>query len=371
MVINGNVDGFRVLENHVHHCDNIGIDAIGFEGTAPNGSTDQARNGVIAGNHVHHISSTGNPAYTDTSAGGIYVDGGTGIIIERNHVHHCDIGIEVASEHQNTATSHIDVRSNIIRENLMAGLFIGGYNNSTTGDAENCKITHNTFYNNDTDPDGDEYGQIYLQYRVKNCTFSNNILYHSITKGLPDDAFNTFIIHWNTTGTGNVFDHNLFYGTDTPVWVLNDVWLEGWNAYNNHALSGASEAWGDPGFTNAAGLDFTPTTKDTGDDGAGHTSERDFNGKARKQGLKTDRGAIEVGAMLHALPSLQINQVGATVILGWNAPLGYYMDLEHSDDLKIWHVIPGEDSVVSAPLTRQRLVGIDDAPHVFYRVRMH
>lgn len=61
MVLNGNVSNFVVLENHVHDCDNIGIDIIGFEGTAPPGAIDQARDGVVVGNRVHDCSSAGNP----------------------------------------------------------------------------------------------------------------------------------------------------------------------------------------------------------------------------------------------------------------------------------------------------------------------
>ncbi|WP_342752980.1 right-handed parallel beta-helix repeat-containing protein [Shouchella clausii] len=77
MAVNGNVDGFRIARNIVHDNNNIGIDIIGFEGTAPNPPQDQARNGVIEENHVYNNSTYGNPAYGDDySAGGIYVDGG-------------------------------------------------------------------------------------------------------------------------------------------------------------------------------------------------------------------------------------------------------------------------------------------------------
>ncbi len=368
MVINGNVDGFRVLDNHVHDCDNIGIDAIGFEGIAPSGAVDQARNGVIAGNHVHAISSAGNPAYGgDTSADGIYVDGGKDIIIERNHVHHCDIGIEVASEHKNKVTSNITVRSNIMRENLLAGLFIGGYNKDSTGDADGCKVTFNTFYNNDTLTSGDEYGQIHLQFRVTNCTFSNNILYHTISKG----GNNLFIVHWNTTGGGNVFNSNQFYGTASPVWVLNDDWTEGWSDYENHAWSGAQEAWGDPGFLNAASLDFTPSLVDTGDGSAASATERDYNGMARSHGSAPDRGAIEVAAAPYGLPSMQIQKIGPGGLLNWTAPIDYYMDLERSDDLQNWYATPGEDSILSAGTVHQKTEDLAAQPRQFYRVRIH
>ncbi len=97
LVVNGNVDGFLIRGNFLSACDNIGIDAIGLEGTAP--SDDRARNGVIRENDVFDCSTDGNPFYRgDLSAGGIYVDGGEDILIEANVVSLCDIGIEVASE---------------------------------------------------------------------------------------------------------------------------------------------------------------------------------------------------------------------------------------------------------------------------------
>lgn len=43
MALNGNVQSWRVTNNRVHDNDNIGIDAIGFEGTAPLPAYDQAR----------------------------------------------------------------------------------------------------------------------------------------------------------------------------------------------------------------------------------------------------------------------------------------------------------------------------------------
>ncbi|MFX9181031.1 hypothetical protein ABTN76_19975, partial [Acinetobacter baumannii] len=89
-----------VSNNIIHDNNNIGLDAIGFEGTAPSASYDQARNGQIVGNVVYDITSYYNSAYgKQYAADGIYVDGGTQIIIERNIVHHADLNMEFASEH--------------------------------------------------------------------------------------------------------------------------------------------------------------------------------------------------------------------------------------------------------------------------------
>jgi len=93
LVLNGNIDGFTVARNIVHDNDNIGIDFIGFEGTGPAGQ-DQARNGICVDNVVYNISSATNPTYGgERSADGLYVDGGRDIVIERNKVDNCDIGV--------------------------------------------------------------------------------------------------------------------------------------------------------------------------------------------------------------------------------------------------------------------------------------
>ena len=63
LVVNGNVTNFRITHNVVHDNNNIGIDVIGFERTAPDPAVDQARDGVVSGNLVYNITSRGNPAY--------------------------------------------------------------------------------------------------------------------------------------------------------------------------------------------------------------------------------------------------------------------------------------------------------------------
>lgn len=68
VVLNGNVENFKILNNLIHDNNNIGIDCIGFAGTAP--WNDQARSGLVSGNGVYKISSRGNSAYDDACAGG-------------------------------------------------------------------------------------------------------------------------------------------------------------------------------------------------------------------------------------------------------------------------------------------------------------
>jgi hypothetical protein len=58
LVVNGNVTNFRITHNVVHDNNNIGIDVIGFERTAPDPSVDQARDGIVSNNLVYNITLT-------------------------------------------------------------------------------------------------------------------------------------------------------------------------------------------------------------------------------------------------------------------------------------------------------------------------
>ena len=151
LALNGNVSNFDISENYIHNCDNIGIDAIGFEKDSDN-DLDRARNGKIRKNVVESISSDPavNVTYDSKCAGGIYVDGGKNISIYDNFVSNCDIGIEIASEHKDTVTSGIKVTNNtLVNNNGWAGISFGGYDAEDTGCAKNCTFTNNTVYNTD------------------------------------------------------------------------------------------------------------------------------------------------------------------------------------------------------------------------------
>ncbi len=141
--LDGNVDTFTVTNNLIHDNNNIGIDAIGFEGVSPNPSYDQARNGTITLNTAYNISSNGNPSYPKNCwcSDGIYVDGGTNIVVERNLIHNVDLGIEMASEHSGRTVSYITARNNLIYFGNSAGVSIGGYS-SAVGGSDHITMQH-------------------------------------------------------------------------------------------------------------------------------------------------------------------------------------------------------------------------------------
>ena len=175
LVVNGNIDGFIIRGNIVWNNDNIGIDIIGFEGTAgDNPEVDCARNGKVYDNIVYGSDTTGNEAYWsanhnvqgevwtgrgegpfkgkyDRCCGGIYVDGGWHIEIYHNFVFDNDLGIEVATEHKPPlVTKDVHVHDNIIASSTgWAGLIFGGYN-SILGYTEDCRFENNILYDNAT-----------------------------------------------------------------------------------------------------------------------------------------------------------------------------------------------------------------------------
>jgi len=250
LVLNGNVELFTVSANVVHDNDNIGIDLIGYEGTAPDPAVDRARDGTVIGNTVYNISSYGNPAYgTERSADGVYVDGGTRILIERNNIHDTNIGIELASEHGDTDTSYITVRNNFVYSNTQIGIAIGGYD-KRRGSTQNCVIVNNTLYNNFTQRDWG--AELYVQFDTRNNIIKNNIFF-------ANDA-RRFIESWSTVMTANVVDRNMYYalgsGT-TGTWIWKNVAYTTFAAYQAGSGNDATGLVGlDPLLVNPAGGDL-------------------------------------------------------------------------------------------------------------------
>jgi len=241
VVVNGNVEEFVISNNVVHDNDNIGIDAIGFEGECMGCSDalDRARDGLITGNTVYNIDSIGNPAYHGgRSADGIYVDGGTRIVIERNIVHDTNIGIELASEHAGKSTSEVTVRNNFVYRSHVIGIAIGGYDNRR-GSTEDCNIVHNTLFDNDTDQSSG--GEMLLQYDIRNNVIENNIFYAN--------AQNQFLANEFSLTSGNTIDHNIYFssgGAAASNWVWTTTQYTGFAAWKAGSGNDANSSFVDP-----------------------------------------------------------------------------------------------------------------------------
>ena len=288
LTLNGNITGFSVDHNIIHDDNNIGIDLIGGEADAfgkPSGTQNLPviRNGVCSDNTVYNIHANYGGGY----AGAIYVDGGSAITVERNHVYASDLGIEIGCENKGYIATGVIVRDNIIDNNTQAGLVFGGYSKKV-GKVENCTFTNNTLYHNDTTSQGN--GEIWIQYADKN-TIENNIIY-STTQDLLIDAQYT---------TDNTSNYNLFYCTDGPASATN-VWggkhYANFAAYQKGSAQDFNSVFADPKLANAANEDFHLTIGspaiNTGDPAfVPATGETDFYGDKRLQGNRVDIGADE------------------------------------------------------------------------------
>jgi len=252
LVVNGNVTNFRITHNIVHDNNNIGIDVIGFERTAPNPAVDQARDGVVSENLVYNITSRGNPAYGNVQdSDGIYVDGGTRVLIERNVMHDVDFGIELASEHKGRATSYITARNNLIYHANTAGVSIGGYD-PARGRTEHCTVINNTLYDNDTGGTGS--GEFQMQYNMADDVFKNNIVYAGARCLI---SVNKSPIPANTHPVD--VDYNLYYcasGSKASEWKEYPATVKGFEKYVQSTGDDRHSHFADPRFVDPARKDF-------------------------------------------------------------------------------------------------------------------
>lgn len=253
LVVNGNVTNFRITHNEVHDNNNIGIDVIGFEHTAPDPAVDQARDGVVSDNLVYNITSRGNPAYgEDQSSDGIYVDGGTRVVIERNVMHHVDFGIELASEHRGRTTSYITARHNLIYACNTAGVSIGGYG-AERGGTDHCTVVNNTLYGNDTSNTGS--GEFQMQYNMTNNVFEHNIVYAGPRCLMT--ASKSGRVEANTPTV--MINDNVYYcdsGAAASLWEWFPASYTGFDKWVQAAGNDGHSRFADPRFVDPAKSDF-------------------------------------------------------------------------------------------------------------------
>lgn len=249
IALNGDVTHFVISRNVIHDCNNIGIDVIGFEGTAPTAQLDRARDGLISLNTVYNISSYGNPAYgKQYAADGIYVDGGTNVHILSNRVFQDDYGIELASEHANGSTTNVLVKDNLIYNNRAAGFSMGGYDEKR-GYTADCLIEHNTLYEDDSLDQG--MGQIFFAFDTRFLTVTRNIFDGGSNGNLLTNPF--------SQNRGNRVEDNVWFttaGMDKAVVEWKNQTLQGFQKYQEATGNDALSWFVQPLFINPGKGDF-------------------------------------------------------------------------------------------------------------------
>lgn len=283
LTLNGNVKGFTVRDNLVHHVNNIGIDLIGGETDINPKAKLVARQGVVQGNVVHHARSNYGGGY----AGGIYVDGGKNILLEGNTSYQNDLGIEIGAENKGIVTRKITVRNNLVYDNDKAGIVFGGYA-AKRGRVRDSSFIHNTVAGNDTLDEG--LGQLWIQFA------SNNVVANNVFVA----AANGVLLYSERGNFDNALDYNLWFAADGPddvEFTWNGQSYSSFAEYRNQTGQDQHAQFGDPQFVDAAQGDFHLTAISAAINVAGGPAAwlaaADFDGVARPQGGGTEAGAFE------------------------------------------------------------------------------
>lgn len=265
MELDGNINGFIIANNLVHNNSNIGIAALGGEGTASgysqyNGSpNDQSRNGKIYGNTIYENPSNGtgtNPPVASASnpygskcycADGIYLDGSASNIVERNTVYLVDLGIEVTGEGAAQNTTNNIVRDNLFFYNTAVGISIGGQ--GTSGGSSNSTIINNTTWDNGNNANG-AMGEFATGTDVTGTNIvENNIFYASSVSGTLVDAVTTSTVTLN---------YNLYYApSSSENWIWGSNTYTTFSTYQSGAKQDANSQYANPDFVN---INATPPT---------------------------------------------------------------------------------------------------------------
>ena len=297
--LDGNVDSFIVSNNIVHDNKNIGIDMAGNYVASSNPAMDQARNGHCFQNTCY------NNVSNYATSGGIYVDGGKDIIIERNTSYGNGWGIEIGSE-ENGSTSNIIVRDNVIYNNKEAGLAIGGYTSTTTGQVLNSSVLNNTFLADDYSNSG--VGEIYMT-KMSNCKIQNNIFY--------TNAQNILISRDNISPfSNNSINYNCWYSPNNNSNSISVSWgASSYSSFSNYVSATGMDAnsiYADPLLlsTNITSPDFhlDVSTSPSPCIDIGNplfiqgNNETDYYGIARVLGMQVDIGANE------AIPCIAVHE---------------------------------------------------------------
>lgn len=274
LAVNGNVENFVVENNSVYNNTNIGIVIAGhYAWTGAPANVNYARNGTVRNNLTY-----GCVSQVAISAG-IYIDGASDIVVEKNKSYDNGVGFSVGCENANATVTGILLRNNWSYKNREVGLQFGAIGAGSV--VSNCLVSNNSFYANYTigcfgaeiamsDNDNNEIVQNILVPRTDSC----------VAIGI-----------WGYTATNLALDYNLF-------------WRDNGNSANMYANVNPDPhaVIGKPKFiktnTTLASTDLHvkkgSKAINTGDPAfAAAPGETDIDGQVRVQSGRVDIGADE------------------------------------------------------------------------------
>jgi hypothetical protein len=214
VTVNGNVDSFAISNNLVFDNANIGIVAAGnyqwivddasFTVTATN---NFSKNGFILNNTAYR-----NISPIAVSAG-IYLDGSRNVLVQGNESYNNGTGMSVGNEQPNSISGYHTINSNVLRDNLTAGLYYGSTN--PTSWVQNCTVKNNTIQNNYVldaalrTKANNQYGiidasQRYTEvniYRLRNSMFKQNTI----------ESLSNIMLGLYLTQTADTLWYNTYY----------------------------------------------------------------------------------------------------------------------------------------------------------------
>ncbi|MBI5473612.1 MAG: right-handed parallel beta-helix repeat-containing protein [Ignavibacteriae bacterium] len=295
LTLSGNVTDFQVIYNVVHDVNNIGIDFPGFFGICPDTSLDYPRKGTCRWNSVYNC--------RDTSAGGfaagIYVDGGSNILVEGNVVTSNNIGIAVGCEVPGRVADSVRVESNFIFKNDRRGISIGGFQfPDSTGFVRNSSIRFNTLFANDQLVTRE--GELLIDY-ASHCFIEGNIFHSS--------AQNVLVLSNVNVLTNDVrLDYNLWFtpGGDSSnaVFRMNGIAGHEYASFNEYRTAIGMDQhsiFSNPQFVNGSFnapnlhlLNSSPAINAGDPSFVAMSDQYDIDEEPRAMGSRVDIGADEL-----------------------------------------------------------------------------
>lgn len=241
LTLSGNVTDFQVIYNTVHDVNNIGIDFPGHFGVCSDSTLDYPRNGVCKWNTVYNCRSLGG------YASGIYVDGGSNILVEGNVVTSNDVGITIGCEVRGRTASFIRVESNFVFKNDKRGISIGGFDYpDSTGYVRDSWIRFNTLFSNEQIES--QEGELLIDYAI-NCLIEGNIF--------RSDSDNILVLSNIDVRANNVgLDYNLWFtpgGENNATFRMNGTTgkpYRSFSEYRNAVGGDVHSIFSNPEFVN-------------------------------------------------------------------------------------------------------------------------